>query len=46
MASEGHDVAISEMVQMHVCQNLTPNGVAILLEIKKRLRKYLVDKEH
>ena len=46
MTSEGHDVAISEMVQMHVSQNPTPNGVAIPLEIKNRLKIYLVDKEH
>ena len=43
MTSEGRDVAISEMIQLHVRQKPTPKGVAIPLGIRDRLGTYLVN---
>jgi acyl-CoA thioester hydrolase len=46
MQSGGHDVAISELMEMHVCQKPTPKGAAIPQLIAARLNELVIpDKE-
>ena len=42
MQSGGHDVAISELMEMHVCQRPTPKGVPIPQDIAARLNKLII----
>lgn len=46
MRSNGRRVAISELVQLHVHKKPTPKGIAIPLEIKTQLERYLVEPQH
>ena len=46
MISEGRDVAISEMVQIHIRQKPTPKSVTIKLDIIHRLGTYLLEPKH
>ena len=42
MQSGGHDVAISELMEMHVCQKPTPKGAPIPLDIAARLNELII----
>lgn len=42
MQSDGHDVAISELMEMHVCQKPTPKGAPIPLDIAARLNELII----
>jgi hypothetical protein len=42
MQSGGHDVAISELMEMHVCQKPTPKGAPIPFDIAARLNKLII----
>ena len=42
MKSGGHDVAISELMEMHVCQKPTPKGAPIPLDIAARLNELII----
>ena len=42
MQSGGHDVAISELMEMHVCQKPTPKGAPIPLDIAARLNELVI----
>mgnify|MGYP001551555866 FL=1 len=42
MQSGGHDVAISELMEMHVCQKPTPEGAPIPLDIAARLNELII----
>jgi len=42
MQSDGHDVAISELMEMHVCQKPTPKGAPIPLNIAARLNELII----
>ena len=46
MMSEGRDVAISEILQMHNRQKPTPKSVTISLDIRHRLGTYLLGPKH
>ena len=46
MISEGRDVAISELVQIHIRQKPTPKSVTIKLDIIHRLGTYLLEPKH
>ena len=41
MQSDGHDVAISELMEMHVCQKPTPKGAPIPHDIVARLNELI-----
>ena len=42
MQSGGHDVAISELMEMHVCQKPTPKGAPIPHDIAARLNELII----
>ena len=42
MQSGGHDVAISELMEMHVCQKPTPKGAPIPFDIAARLNELII----
>ena len=42
MQSGGHDVAISELMEMHVCQKPTPKGAPIPLDIAAHLNELTI----
>ena len=42
MQSDGHDVAISELMEMHVCQKPTPKGAPIPQDIAARLNELII----
>ncbi|MGB0772338.1 MAG: thioesterase family protein [Paracoccaceae bacterium] len=42
MQSGGQDVAISELMEMHVCQKPTPKGAPIPLDIAARLNELII----
>ena len=42
MKSGGHDVAISELMEMHVCQKPTPKVAPIPLDIAARLNELII----
>ena len=42
MKSMGQDVAISELMEMHVCQKPTPKGAPIPLDIAARLNELII----
>ena len=42
MQSDGHDVAISELMEMHVCQKPTPKGAPIPHDIAARLNELII----
>jgi len=42
MQSGGHDVAISELMEMHVCQKPTPKGSPIPHDIAARLNELII----
>jgi len=45
MQSGGHDVAISELMEMHVCQKPTPKGASIPQVIAARLNKLVISEK-
>ena len=42
MQSDGHDVAISELMEMHVCQKPNPKGAPIPQDIAARLNELII----
>ena len=42
MQSDGHDVAISELMELHVCQKPTPKGAPIPQDIAARLTELIM----
>ena len=42
MQSDGHDVAISELMEMHVCKKPTPKGAPIPQDIAARLNEVII----
>ena len=46
MQSGGHNVAISELMEMHVCQKPTPKGAIIPKAILARLNEMVISKEY
>lgn len=46
MQSNGHDVAISELMEMHVCQKPTPKGAPIPHDIAARLNELIISDTH
>ena len=45
MQSGGHDVAISELMEMHVCQKPTPKGASIPQAISAQLNKLVISEK-
>jgi len=45
MQSGGHDVAISELMEMHVCQKPTPKGASIPQVIAARMNKLVISEK-